>query len=74
MQVTVNSFVCDWFGLTISTEKTEVLYQPAPDKPYFEPDIKVVGQFTNLDSKLSRNVTIDDEVQCSLTKASFAFG
>ena len=71
MQQKVNKFSisCDSLGLTISTKKTEVLQQPAPDKPYHELDIKVNGEqlkavdkFTYLGSTLSRNVTIDDEV------------
>ena len=83
MQETVDKFsnACDSFGLTISTKKTEVLHQPAPRKPYLEADIKVnserlkaVDKFTSLGSTLSRNVTIDDEVQCRLAKASSAFG
>ena len=43
MQHTVNLFssACDNFGLTISTKKTEVMYQPAPGKPYAEPTITV---------------------------------
>ena len=35
---------CDNFGLTISTKKTEVMYQPAPGKPYQESHITVKGQ------------------------------
>ena len=38
------SRACDNFGLTISTKKTEVMYQPAPGKPYQEPHIMVKGQ------------------------------
>jgi len=41
---------CNNFGLTISTKKKEVLYQPAPGKPYTEPTIFVNGQ------KLSSNL------------------
>ena len=83
MQETVDklSNACDSFGLTISTKKTEVLHQPAPGKPYIEPNIKVNGErlksvdkFTYLGSTLSRNVNIDDEIQCRLAKASSAFG
>ena len=83
MQESVDKFAnaCDNFGLTISTKKTEVLHQPAPGKPYHEPSIQVNGErlkavdkFTYLGSTLSRNVTIDDEVQCRLAKASSAFG
>ena len=39
---------CDSYDLTISIKKTEVVYQPAPGKPYKEPTITVkLGQFTN---------------------------
>ena len=34
---------CDSYDLTISI-KTEVIYQPAPGKPYKEPKITVKGQ------------------------------
>ena len=35
---------CDSYALTISIKKTEVVYQPAPGKPYKEPTITVKGQ------------------------------
>lgn len=51
---------CNNFGLTISTKKTVVMYQPAPGKPYQEPTVTVnnqtlvvVDRFTNLGSTLS---------------------
>ena len=60
---------------------TEVVYQPAPGKPYKEPTITVKGQrlqvvdkFTCLGITLSRAVPIDDEVNARITKASAAFG
>ena len=72
---------CDSYDLTISIKKTEVVYQPAPGKPYKEPTITVKGQrlqvvdkFTNLGSTLSRVVHIDDEVNARIAKASAAFG
>ena len=72
---------CDSYDLTISIKKTEVVYQPAPGKPYKEPTITVKGQrlqavdkFTYLGSTLSRVVHIDDEVNVRITKASAAFG
>ena len=34
----------DSYDLTISIKKTEVVYQPAPEKPYKEPTITVKGQ------------------------------
>ena len=35
------SQTCDNYDLKISTKKTEVVYQPAPGKPYSEPTITV---------------------------------
>ena len=72
---------CDSYDLTISIKKIEVVYQPAPGKPYKEPTITVKGQrlqvvdkFTYLGSTLSRVVHIDDEVNARTAKASAAFG
>ena len=60
-----------------ASKKTEVVYQPAPGKPYKEPTITVKGQrlqvvdkFTYLGSTLSRVVHIDDEVNARISKAS----
>ena len=83
MQRSIDIFsnACDNFGLTISTKKTEVMHQPAPGKPYIEPNITIndqrlnaVDKFTYLGSTLSRNVVLDDEVNSRLAKASAAFG
>ena len=67
------SKACCNFQLTISTNKTEVVHQPAPGKPYSEQTITVNGQklqvvdkFTNLGSTLSSAVHIDDEVTYSV--------
>ncbi|XP_047497804.1 uncharacterized protein LOC125044886 [Penaeus chinensis] len=75
------SRACDNFGLTISTKKTEVMYQPGPGQPYQEPHIMVKGQelqavdsFTYLGSTLSRAVNIGAEVINRIAKASSAFG
>ena len=72
---------CDSYDLTISIKKTEVVYQPAPGKPYKEPIItvkgqrlQVVGKFTPLESTLSRVVHIDVEISARIAKASAAFG
>ena len=72
---------CDSYDLTISIKKTEVVYQPAPGKPYKEPTITVKGQrlqvvdkLTYLGSALSRVVHINDEVNARIAKASAAFG
>ena len=67
--------------LTISIKKIEVVYQPAPGKPYKELTIAVKGQrlqmvdkFTYLGSTLSRVMHIDDEVNARIAKAGAAFG
>ena len=71
---------CDSYDLTTRIKKTEVVYQPAPGKPYKEPIITVKGQrlqvvdkFTYLGSTLSRVVHIDDEVNARIAKVSAAF-
>jgi hypothetical protein len=45
LQASVNKFAeaCFNFGLTINTEKTEIMYKPAPDQIFSEPTIKVNG-------------------------------
>ena len=75
------SVACDNFGLTISAKKTEVLHQPAPHQEYTEPHIKVndtqlsnTEKFTYLGSTISRSVSIDEEVDLRISKASSAFG
>ena len=72
---------CDSYDLTIRIKKTEVVYQPAPGKPYKEPTItvkcqrlQVVDKFTYLGSTLSRVMHIDNEVNSRIAKASAAFG
>ena len=72
---------CYNYDLTISIKKTEVVYQPAPGKPYKEPTITVKGQrlqvvvkFTYLGSTLFGVLQIDDEVNARIAKASAAFG
>ncbi|XP_060761994.1 succinate dehydrogenase cytochrome b560 subunit, mitochondrial isoform X1 [Neoarius graeffei] len=83
MQCSVDKFAeaCNNFGLTISTKKTEVMHQPAPGRPYIEPNITINGQrlnvvdkFTYLGSTLSRSVVMDDKMNARLAKASAAFG
>ena len=57
-------------------KKTEVVYQPAPGKPYKEPIITVKGQrlqMVDLGSILSRVVLIDHEVYARTAKARVAF-
>ena len=83
LQLSADKFssACSNFGLTISTKKTEVLYQPAPGKSYTEPNIFIngnkiitVSRFTYLGSTLSQKANIDDEVNSRISKASTAFG
>ena len=46
MQLEIDGFstACDNLGFTISTKKTEMMYQPAPGNPYQEPNNTVKGQ------------------------------
>ena len=82
MQKGVNqiSDSCDSYALTISVKTTEVVYQPAPRKPYKEPTsqwsqrLQVVDMFIYLGSTLSGVVHIDDEVNARIAKVSAAFG
>ena len=83
MQQSMNKFssACDSFSLTISTKKTEVMFQPAPRNAYSETSItvkgetlKVVESFSYLGSILSRSVLIDNEVDARIAKASTTFG
>ena len=73
------STACDNFGLTISTNKTEVMQQPW--KAHAEPNItvnkqkfSVVDRFTYLVNTQYRAVHIDDEVDTRIDRVSAAFG
>ena len=73
--------VSDSCDTSQSASKRQVVYQPAPRKPYKEPTItvkgkrlQVVDKFTYLGSTLSGVVHIDDEVSARAAKASAAFG
>ena len=43
---------CDSYDLIISIKKTEVVYQPAPGKPYKEPTITVKRSTTAIDRRV----------------------
>ena len=79
MQQSMNRFTasCRDFGLTISTRKTEVMFQPASQQPYSEPRIivdgetlKAVDDFSYLGSTVSTAVNIDSKVDKRMAKAS----
>lgn len=69
------------FSLTISTKKTEVLYQPPPGAKHHPPSISVNGEmlkvahnFTYLGSVLSDDGQLDLEVANRISRASSSFG
>ena len=69
------SEACNKFGLTISTKKTEVMYQPAPQKAYSEPTIrfgnetlKVPDRFCYLGRTLSNLQTLMPKLITALPK------
>nr|VZI17363.1 unnamed protein product [Spirometra erinaceieuropaei] len=78
------SAACENFGLVINTQKTVVMHQPPPNSataPNASPQLRVnatqlhvVENFPYLDSTLSRNTKIDDEVANRISKSSQAFG
>ena len=83
LQQSMNKFssTCNLFCLTISTQKMQVMCQPAPHTTWHNPRItvrgnalEVVDKFTYLGSVLSKNVTIDNVVYNRLPKASITFG
>ncbi|KAJ1204408.1 hypothetical protein NDU88_008186 [Pleurodeles waltl] len=77
MQQSMSRFftACKNLSLTISTKKTEVFHQSAPQKMYVEPTIttegeilKAVEKFTYLSSTLTRCVNIDNEVDTCIAE------
>ena len=82
MQESLDLFciACKDFGLTKSTKKTEVMYQPDPSVPFIELIVTVVGEklavaekLIYLGSTLSRTFTINEEVNYRIACASMAF-
>ena len=69
-------------GLQINTQKTEVLYQPAPhsdetEMPQIVVDgevLKVVGNFKYLGSTVTADNRADREIACRIQSASASFG
>ncbi|KAL8595295.1 hypothetical protein ACOMHN_020048 [Nucella lapillus] len=68
------SSACNNFGLTISTKKTEVIYQPVPNKQYHKPQIMVNGQTLQAVETFTYLGSIDAETNNRISKASSAFG
>ena len=75
------SSACTAFGLTISLKKTYAMYTPPIGLPYVEPNIMVEGKrlkvtdsFVYLGSTLSRDGTLDAEINQRIAKANTAFG
>lgn len=68
------------FGLKINVKKTEVLYQPCsqaiPEAPIKvdHADLASVRDFTYLGSTISKDATLDTELQKRMSKASSAYG
>ena len=69
------------YGLQISITKTEVMYQPAPAKPYVEPTISIdnlqlpiTNQFKYLGSVLSNDAHMDEDIKARISKASSVCG
>ena len=75
---------CKAFGLTISTKKTEIVYQPPPrsnSNRHSPVKIKIENltlkqnsKFLYLGSTITEKATLDEEIQFRIGKASSAFG
>ena len=80
------SSACKAFGLTISTKKTEIVYQPPPHPNPEHPDppccevkvdnvtLKQNYKFQYLGSTITEKATLDEEIQFRIGRASSAFG
>jgi hypothetical protein len=74
------SKACSDLGLTISLDKTKVMYSPPPGGEYIEPNIYVYGkrlgvvlEFIYLGSKLHHSCSLDAEILYRISRASSAF-
>ena len=77
------SNACKDFGLTISTKKTEVVYQPPPHTSVSVPPpvicvddspLQTSHKFCYLGSTISDKASLDNELHLRMSKASQAFG
>ena len=69
------------YGLQISITKTEIMYRPAPGKPYVEPSstidnpqLSITQQYKYLGSVLSNDAQMDEDIKARISKASSAYG
>ena len=74
------SKACSDLGLTISLDKTKVMYSPPPGEVYAEPNIYVYGvrlsvvlEFIYLGSKLHQSCSLDEEITYRISRASASF-
>ena len=74
------AYAAHLFELIISLKKTEVLHYPAPRQAHSPPriiiegtELNVIQQFTYLGSVISRDATINKEIDNRLAKASNPF-
>ena len=84
MQEVADTFAsaCKAFGLTISTKKTELVFQPTPNydggtSPQLHIDgtlIKTSESFTYLGSKVTNKALLNDEISTRISRASSRFG
>ena len=72
---------CTAFGLKISLKKTKLMFTPASDEPYIEPNILVYGtrldvvnKFVYLGSTLSRDGSLDAEIYYAFKKHLWPLG
>lgn len=75
-----HSHSCYDFSLSISLDKTVVMFQRDPGKEYIEPSVyvdshrlKVVDSFVYLGSTLNRHCSLDDEEALRIKKAFVTF-
>ena len=68
---------CKWFGLTVSLDKTKVMFTPAPGEEYVELDIYVYGirskvakSFVYLGTTLASDGFLDIETKEQISKTS----
>ena len=83
MQVIMDRFseACRTMGLTISLNKTKVMFTPAPGNRYYEPNIivngtplEVVDTFVYLGSMIAKDGSLDNEITRRIEQGSASFG